>query len=476
MLICSVDKPKTSKVKKSVSTATYYFNTSGPQVVYKGQQKQPRPAAQGEQWKQNIGGKVDKTDEDVARIFELIEAIMVKSHRESAKLFLDSYLIPLMIRLLRNDCIENIKLRSRVYIPLFNLLSTMAKQGQASIFFSRADELNSPTLKRRRTDLDISASIYELVEVVSKQASIYLNFAKGAVGTSNNDLALQTVCVAIVNALEDLNEGRKGIRVRNTSTAPPFDLVMKPFSFLYIPLTSGKDFHPANYIFANEVNRIVADHGRTLHIARELASLSTSIPCNNEASIFVRVDEDRNDVIKILMSGPIGTPYANGLYEFDILLPGDYPRVPPKVTFRTTDKSRVRFNPNLYNCGKVCLSLLGTWSGDPWIPNVSTILQVLISIQALILVDRPYFNEPGYGAPCDNPRSNAYSANIRKECMTVAILKMIQNPPFAFLDVVHSYFRLKRDEILAQIEEWCVKDNNATRTIVEQLKTELSKL
>lgn len=59
----------------------------------------------------------------------------------------------------------------------------------------------------------------------------------------------------------------------------------------------------------------------------------------------------------------------------------------------------MRFNPNLYNCGKVCLSLLGTWSGaqnEQWNEKTSTILQVLVSIQSLILVERPYFNEPGY--------------------------------------------------------------------------------
>ena len=40
-----------------------------------------------------------------------------------------------------------------------------------------------------------------------------------------------------------------------------------------------------------------------------------------------------------------------------------YPQVPPDVNSRTNGGGRVRFNPNLYNCGKVCLSLLGTWSG-----------------------------------------------------------------------------------------------------------------
>lgn len=61
----------------------------------------------------------------------------------------------------------------------------------------------------------------------------------------------------------------------------------------------------------------------------------------------------------------------------------------------------LRINPNLYQCGKVCLSLLGTWHGnnsENWIPDKSTMLQVLVSIQALILNEKPFFNEPGYAS------------------------------------------------------------------------------
>ncbi len=59
----------------------------------------------------------------------------------------------------------------------------------------------------------------------------------------------------------------------------------------------------------------------------------------------------------------------------------------------------MRFNPNLYSDGKVCLSLLGTWrgqSGENWDPKFSTLLQVLLSIQSIIMSDDVYFNEPGY--------------------------------------------------------------------------------
>ena len=67
--------------------------------------------------------------------------------------------------------------------------------------------------------------------------------------------------------------------------------------------------------------------------------------------------------MKILITGPSNTPYDSGCFVFDIYFPANYPKVPPKVNLDTTGAGTVRFNPNLYNCGKVCLSLLGTWAG-----------------------------------------------------------------------------------------------------------------
>lgn len=55
----------------------------------------------------------------------------------------------------------------------------------------------------------------------------------------------------------------------------------------------------------------------------------------------------------------------------------------------TTGGGKVRFNPNLYKSGKVCLSLLGTWggsAGEIWDKTASSAYQVLVSIQSLILV------------------------------------------------------------------------------------------
>ena len=53
------------------------------------------------------------------------------------------------------------------------------------------------------------------------------------------------------------------------------------------------------------------------------------------------------------MTGPADTPYANGCFEFDVYFPVDYPNSPPLINLETTGNHTVRFNPNLYNDGKV---------------------------------------------------------------------------------------------------------------------------
>jgi ubiquitin-protein ligase len=86
---------------------------------------------------------------------------------------------------------------------------------------------------------------------------------------------------------------------------------------------------------------------------------------------------------------------------FDVFFSNQYPNVSPKCVIATTGNQQVRFNPNLYNQGKVCLSLLGTWNGvstENWDPKISTLLQVILSIQSIIMSEYVYFNEPG----CEN--------------------------------------------------------------------------
>jgi ubiquitin-protein ligase len=85
--------------------------------------------------------------------------------------------------------------------------------------------------------------------------------------------------------------------------------------------------------------------GRASTIAKELAMLTTSIP----DGVFVKVAESRSDAMKILMIGVKETPYAGGLFTFDMILPLSYPQSPPimKFTLEKADQDGLAMNPNL---------------------------------------------------------------------------------------------------------------------------------
>lgn len=152
---------------------------------------------------------------------------------------------------------------------------------------------------------------------------------------------------------------------------------------------------PADHHWFNEPRQ--QSHKQfTSRLMKEHRALSSSLPEN----ILVRTYEDRTDLMRVLIVGPEGTPYADAPFVFDVYLnPSKFPYEPPLVYFHSHTNGLGRCNPNLYEEGKVCLSILGTWAGDKsesWSPTKSSLLQVFVSISGLVLVKNPYHCEPAF--------------------------------------------------------------------------------
>lgn len=68
------------------------------------------------------------------------------------------------------------------------------------------------------------------------------------------------------------------------------------------------------------------------------------------------------------------------------------------------------------------------------------IFQVLVSIQSLILVGEPYFNEPGFersrGTPAATHSSKEYNSNIYQATVRWAMLEQLKNPCPCFKEVL----------------------------------------
>jgi len=198
-----------------------------------------------------------------------------------------------------------------------------------------------------------------------------------------------------------------------------------------------------------------------VRIMSEIQGFKKNLPVDWDTSILFRYSKKNIQSCSFYIVGPKDTPYHNGIFEFNLFFPYNYPNEPPKVLLLTTGGGTVRFNPNLYNCGKVCLSLLGTWSGqdgEKWNPKISTVLQVLISIQSLIFIEEPYFNEPGYererNTPSGMKKSKDYNEVRRLATLRWAIIDKIKNPSVAIKEFIIEHFKMKKEELILITNKW----------------------
>jgi ubiquitin-protein ligase len=146
---------------------------------------------------------------------------------------------------------------------------------------------------------------------------------------------------------------------------------------------------------------------------------------NKPEGIYLSIDKKNLMKQHALIIGPKDTPYFGGFFFFEIIYPENYPTNSPQVTLLTIEKN-VRFNPNLYECGKVCLSILGTWSGPAW-SSVMNIRLVLQSIQSL-LCSFPIQNEPGFENTKENEIiSMEYNQYLIYNTYRIAIIEVLKN-------------------------------------------------
>ncbi len=146
---------------------------------------------------------------------------------------------------------------------------------------------------------------------------------------------------------------------------------------------------------------------------------------NKPEGIYLYIDKKNIMKQYSLIIGPEGTPYFGGYFFFEIIFPNDYPKNAPAVKFLTIDNI-IRFNPNLYEGGKVCLSILGTWQGPGW-TSVMNLRLILDSIRSL-LGPYPVQNEPGFdNTKPDDIKSIEYNQYLIYHTYKIAIIDVLNN-------------------------------------------------
>ncbi|KAF7307392.1 UBIQUITIN-CONJUGAT-2 domain-containing protein [Mycena indigotica] len=483
------------------------YGTGGQTGYSPGNSKNKAAAAAAAASRQNQLS--DHWDELIVRAFQTLTQLLPSPYADDAQeydllphssigdLISLSQIPELLAVLLRNDSVTDWTARSQVYYAMIALLRRMSDcELTVEVIINRrfcmekapgledwmwGDDTSTELVWARDKDgqLERAPPLYDYFKKVAKQCEAFLAGARTIMDSDEEHDDTETVqaislCGDLLAAGNDMERamsilGRESntastiqsspSKVKGKTRDPAVELERnyskscEGLAFSHVEMDMRKyNYH--DLLKQTEISTRAPKH--RLHLLKELATMATSLP----PGIFVRVDEVRNDAIKVMIAGPEGTPYAGGLFEFDCYMPLEYPTTPPLVYLRTTGGGTVRFNPNLYNTGKVCLSLLGTWPGRPeeqWSPFKSTFLQVLVSIQSMILIDAPYFNEPGHGQVNPNaPASVMYNLEIQRQTCRWGIVEWLEesNKREMWKDVIGAHFSIRKDRIRQQMQAW----------------------
>jgi baculoviral IAP repeat-containing protein 6 len=190
--------------------------------------------------------------------------------------------------------------------------------------------------------------------------------------------------------------------------------------------------------------------------ARDAAKLSLE-----SDGILIRFDPNDLRTAYVCLVGPEGTPYEHCIFLFKFVLAANHPAAPPQATY-LTNNGTTRFNPNLYTCGKVCLSVLGTWNGPSWVP--ATLECLGQTIRSAVLTDTPLRCEPCYersGIADIAP----YSLFVECHSLNFALEQAIKSPPDGFTEFkpqITKYFLDHIDFYMSKLEWLSSKSEGAT--------------
>lgn len=122
---------------------------------------------------------------------------------------------------------------------------------------------------------------------------------------------------------------------------------------------------------------------REQRLKRELARMESNPP----SGISVCPKEDNKlNVLEAVLLGPENSPYSEGIFKLEILVPDSYPFAPPSIKFLTKV-----YHPNIDDNGRICLDLIKMPPKGCWKPT--------IGIEGLLIAVKMLLQNPNPGDP-----------------------------------------------------------------------------
>jgi len=184
--------------------------------------------------------------------------------------------------------------------------------------------------------------------------------------------------------------------------------------------------------------------------------------------------------VYVAIAGPNDSVYQNGIYFFQFDFTNDYPHEPPKGTFLNWQNTTMRMHPNMYTSGKLCLSILGTWTGPGW-TSAMGLNTIILTIQS-ILDDNPLKNEPGYENNTKSKDHLTYSQIVKyynyKDFVTKTLKTTLEKPPSEehytsyFNEFITTYYKETHQTVTDEIDKMFKSNPDQMKLVVGYQNTE----
>lgn len=179
---------------------------------------------------------------------------------------------------------------------------------------------------------------------------------------------------------------------------------------------------------------------RAKRIQREIELVKKEQENLNATGIYFWFNENDISEMRILINPHQSkSAYDGGFFIFEVDFPENFPMEPPKVTFNPKQNT-VRFHPNYYQNGKVCLSIINTWGVKQW---ASSLTMVALANTLISRMDENAITgEPGFENTTDTIKKN-YNNYVEYGKYTEAIIKIMNNnlPVYQpFMEIIRANF------------------------------------
>ena len=187
-----------------------------------------------------------------------------------------------------------------------------------------------------------------------------------------------------------------------------------------------------------------------LQINLELIKFNEMFKCDENSSIFLIVDKNNLQIMKLLISGLRGTPFQHGLYEFDIFIPEDYPMSEPLITCRTSLINKVYLCPSLPSFGTVYYknTLFSNSKKNDLADNLS-LTDLISNLQKILSFEKDIYDIKNN--ELDLFENEGYINILRYINLQYGLINAYKNTSPCFKCVIDFYFKNKKPLILEEI-------------------------